>query len=51
MDDLRKKIEEFNDQLELLHEDYKNDGCVEEAAGIGAVKNLWYKIFPEFDPR
>lgn len=48
MDELRKKIEEFNDQLELLHEDYKNDGCVEEAAGIMATIRLWHKIFPEF---
>lgn len=51
MDNLKKKIEDFNEQLELLYEDYKSDGCVEEAAGIGAARNLWYKIFPEFDPR
>lgn len=48
MDELRKKIEEFNDQLELLYEDYKNDGCVEEAAGIMTTIRLWHKIFPEF---
>lgn len=51
MDDLKKKIKDFNDQLELLYEDYNCDGCVEEAAGIRAARNLWYKIFPEFDPR
>lgn len=51
MDELKKKVEEFNDQLELLYDDYSQDGCVEEAAGIKAAMHLWYKIFPEFDPR
>lgn len=50
MDDLKKKIEDFNEQLELLYEDYKRIGSV-GAAGIGTARNLWYKIFPEFDLR
>ena len=41
--ELKKKVEDFDNKLNNLYEDYKFDGCVEEAAGIGTVLDLWNK--------
>ena len=45
MIDYEEKIKDFEIVLEEMYDDFKNDGFVEEASGIGAALDKFRKIF------